>query len=57
MTLPNKINYLRRKYDLFIQEYAKAAPKLDEPSFLECFLGKQIGSGGEGPGGGMGQLF
>ena len=63
MTCPKKINHLIRKYDLLIQEYAKATPKLDELMFFECFLGKQFSksffewgaltvrfSGGRGPG-------
>ena len=34
-------NYLLQKCDLFIQQYAKATPKWDELTVVECFWGKQ----------------
>ena len=42
MNVSKKVNYLRRKYDLFIQEYAKVTPEWDELTFLECLGGKQF---------------
>ena len=39
MNVSKKVNYLLRKYDLSIQEYAKATPKWDELTLFECFGG------------------
>ena len=39
MTFPEKVNYLIRKYDLFIRECAKATPTWDELTLFECFWG------------------
>ena len=40
MNVSKKGNYLLRKYDFAIQEYAKAIPKWDELAFFECLLEK-----------------
>ena len=42
MIFPKKVNYLIRKYDLFIQEYAKVAPKLDELILGNVFGGSSL---------------
>ena len=42
MNVSKTINYLLRKYDLFIQEYAKEIPQCDELIVFECFWGKQV---------------
>ena len=42
MTVSEKVDYLLRKYDLFIQEYVKVTPNTDELTFWECFGGKQL---------------
>ena len=43
MNVSNKVNYLLRKYDLFIQEYAKATPKWDELTFKNALRGSSLG--------------
>ena len=42
MNVSKKLNYLLRKYDLFIQEYTKVTPKWDELNVFECLWGKQL---------------
>ena len=42
MTCPKKVNYLIRKYDLFIQESTKVTPQWDELTFLECYVGEAV---------------
>ena len=59
MDVSKKVNYLLRKYDLFMQEYAKATPIWNELTFLPVSKGFPEGWGQtvrfwgtEGPGGG-----
>ena len=42
MTFLQEVNYLIRKYDLFIQEYAKVTPKRDELTFENASGGRSL---------------
>ena len=42
MNVPKKVNYLLRKYNLFIQEYAKATPKWNELTLFDTFGGRSF---------------